>query len=123
MGSNVTIMRKILILTVALAWILTGFGAPAPMTGKVSIILFAPNNFNVPASNITNTVAYSVGGAVFYSFPNNPDAMEIYANGCLLTKGASNDYTAATSGYNMVTPFPTNVTLLNQQTFARMGDA
>lgn len=98
-------------------------GAPAPVTGKVSIILFAPNNFNVPASNITNTVAYSVGGAVFYSFPNNPDAMEIYANGCLLTKGASNDYTAATSGYNMITPFPTSVTLLNQQTFARMGDA
>jgi hypothetical protein len=98
-------------------------GAPAPVTGKVTVILFAPNNFNVPASNITNTVAYSVGGAVFYSFPNNPDAMEIYANGCLLVKGSTNDYVAATSGYSMVTPFSESSILLNQQTFARMGDA
>lgn len=100
---------------------LTGF--PSPITGKITIISYSENNFGVPASNVTNTVAYSISGALSYVFPNNPLSMEIYANGALLSKGASNDYTATTAGYNLVTAYNNNFTLLNQQTFARIGAA
>lgn len=101
--------------------VLSGF--PSSVTGKLTIFQFAPNNLNVPASNITNTVAYSVAGVSFYTFQNNPLSMAVYANGALLTKGATYDYSAASTGYTLVTPFDNNVTLLNQQTFARMGAA
>jgi hypothetical protein len=98
-------------------------GFPAPVTGNVTVIQYSENNFGVPASNVTNTVTYSINGALSYVFPNNPLSMEIYANGILLIKGSTNDYTANSSGYNLVQAFNNNFTLLNQQTFARIGPA
>lgn len=100
---------------------ITGF--PANVTGKMTIIMYAENNLGIPASNVTNTVAYSVNGALTYIFASNPLAMEIYANGALLTKGSGYDYTASSSNYNLTTAFTNNFTLLNQQTFARDGAA
>ena len=100
---------------------ITGF--PANVTGKMTIIMYAENNLGIPASNVTNTVAYSVNGALTYIFASNPLAMEIYANGALLTKGSGYDYTASGSNYNLTTAFTNNFTLLNQQTFARNGAA
>lgn len=97
-------------------------GFPAPVTGVMTFILWTPNNFNIPASNITNTAVYSDVSAVEYAFPNNPLAMEIYANGCLLTKDGE-DYTPNGSGYTLTTAFDNNYTLLNQQTFGRTGAA
>lgn len=96
-------------------------GFPGAVTGKITIILYAPNNYAVPASNVTNSVAYSVNGAITYTFPSNPLAMEIYANGVILAK--TYDYTASAANYNLVTAIPNNFTLLNQQTFARDGAA
>ena len=98
-------------------------GFPAPITGGVDIIMYAPNNYNVPASNVTNNTAYSNADALTYVFPNNPLSMELYANGAILTKGSGNDYVPTSAGYNLVTAFPNNFTLLNQQTFARDGAA
>lgn len=98
-------------------------GFPSGVTGKMTFIMFSENNFGVPASNVTNTVSYSINGALSYVFPNNPLAMEIYANGALLAQGTGLDYTANPSGYNLVQPFNNNFTLLNQQTFARIGAA
>ena len=100
---------------------ITGF--PSNVTGKMTIIMYAENNLGIPASNVTNTVAYSVNGALTYIFASNPLAMEIYANGVLLTKGSGYDYTASSSNYNLTTAFDNNFTLLNQQTFARIGAA
>ena len=98
-------------------------GFPGLVTGELDIIMYAPNNYNVPASNVTNTTVYSVAGDLSYAFPNNPLSMEVYANGALLTKGAGYDYTATTAGYNLAVAFPNNYTLMNQQTFARDGAA
>jgi hypothetical protein len=98
-------------------------GFPAPLTGRFVLIQFSKNNFGVPASNITNTVAYSASGVLSYSFDNNPLSFALYANGSALVKGATYDYTATTAGYNLVTAFNNNFTLLNQQTFARDGAA
>jgi len=100
---------------------ITGF--PANVTGKMTLIMYAENNLGIPASNVTNTVAYSVNGALTYPFTSNPLALEIYANGVLLAQGSGLDYTASTSNYNLVTAFNNNFTLLNQQTFARDGAA
>lgn len=98
-------------------------GFPSALTGRVNVIMYSGNNFGVPASNVTNNVAYSINGALSYVFPNNPLAMEIYANGALLAKGSGYDYTATSSGYNLTNAFNNNFTLLNQQTFARIGAA
>ncbi len=96
-------------------------GFPGAVTGKITIIVYAPNNYGVPASNVTNSVAYSVNGAITYTFSSNPLAMEIYANGVILAK--TYDYIASAVNYNLVTAIPNNYTLLNQQTFARDGAA
>lgn len=101
----------------------TILGFPSNVTGKMTVIMYAENNLGIPASNVTNTVAYSVAGALTYIFSSNPLAMEIYANGSLLTKGAGYDYIASGSNYNLTTAFNNNFTLLNQQTFARTGAA
>ena len=98
-------------------------GFPSPVTGKIELIVFAPNNLGIPCSNITNTVVYSGNGTLTYNFPNNPLAMQVYANGALLAKGSGKDYIPNNSGYNLVTAINNNFTLLNQQTFARIGDA
>jgi hypothetical protein len=49
--------------------------------------------------------------------------LEVYANGALLAQGASYDYTASSANYILTTAFNNNLTLLNQQTFARDGAA
>ncbi len=98
-------------------------GFPANLTGRVILIQMAANNLGVPASNITNTVAYSTNGALSYVFPNNPLSMALYANGALFAKGSSYDYTATSAGYNLTSAINNNFTLLNQQTFARDGAA
>jgi hypothetical protein len=100
---------------------ITGF--PANITGKMTIIMYAENNLGIPSSNVTNTVAYSENGVLTYIFSSNPLAMEVYANGALLIKGSGYDYTATSSNYNLTTAFTNNFTLLNQQTFARIGAA
>lgn len=98
-------------------------GFPSPVTGKLTIVMMTPNNLGVPASNIANSVAYSIAGALTYPFVSNPLSMEVYANGALLAKGASNDYQAYANNYILNTAFDNNFTLLNQQTFARDGAA
>jgi hypothetical protein len=98
-------------------------GFPGALTGRFVIVQMAANNLGVPASNITNTVAYSTNGALSYTFPNNPLSMQLYANGALFAKGSGYDYTATTAGYNLTSAINNNFTLLNQQTFARDGAA
>lgn len=98
-------------------------GFPAPLSGNLTVIMYAPNNLNIPASNITNTVAYSVSGSAAYTFANNPLSMEVYANGVILAKGSGYDYTATSTNWILSSAFNNNLTLLNQQTFARDGAA
>jgi len=98
-------------------------GFPGAVSGNLTILMWTPNNLGVPASNITNTVAYSTNGQTTYPFSSNPLAMEVYANGALLSKGTGYDYTASASNFILSTAFTNNITLLNQQTFARIGAA
>ena len=99
----------------------TGF--PAALTGNFTVIQYAANNLGVPASNVINTLTYSVAGSLAYTFSSNPLSMEVYANGVLLAKGAGYDYTATANNWLLSTAFPNSSTLLVQQTFARDGAA
>jgi hypothetical protein len=101
--------------------VLTGF--PALVTGKLMIIQFANNNLGVPCSNIINLVTYSTASLLTYPFISNALAMGVYANGAILTKGVSYDYTATDANWILNTAFDNNITLLNQQSFARIGAA
>lgn len=94
---------------------------PGLVNGYVTVLNYAPNNLDVPCSNVVNSLIYSVTNQLVYTFPNNPLSMEIYANGALLIKG--DDYTASGSGYTLSTAFDNANTLINQQTFARDGAA
>ena len=98
-------------------------GFPSAVSGTVDFIQFSANNLGVPCSNITNTVAYSVAGTTIYTFASNPLAMAVYANGVMLIKGAGLDYTATNVNFVLTTAFSNSFTLLNQQTFARIGSA
>lgn len=98
-------------------------GLPGLLSGKLIVIQYANNNLGVPCSNIVNTVTYSIANQTQYPFPSNPDSVEIYANGALLTKGSSYDYTATNSNWLLTNAITNNNTLINQQTFARIGAA
>jgi len=98
-------------------------GFPSSVTGKLSIIMFSPNNLAVPASNVANSPAYSVADQVLYPFSSNPLSMELYANGVLLAKGSGYDYTANANSFTLTNAYPSNFILFNQQTFARIGAA
>ena len=98
-------------------------GFPANISGKLTIIMFEANNLGVPCSNITNTVIYSNTGVLLYNFASNPLSMEVFANGSILAKGSTRDYTATSASYILNTDFPNSFTLLNQQTYARIGAA
>lgn len=96
-------------------------GFPSPVTGLFDIVLFTANNFGIPCSNITNSVTYTVAGQSIYPFSSNPLSMEIYANGVNLVEGFGYDYISDSIAYQLVVPYDNNVTLLNQQTYARDG--
>jgi hypothetical protein len=98
-------------------------GFPSAVTGKLSIVQFWQNNLGVPASNVAKTTAYSAAGQTTYPFASNPLAMELYANGAFLTKGAGYDYTASAANFILTTAYDNNSTLFNQQTFSRIGAA
>jgi len=98
-------------------------GFASAVTGKMTIIMFSQNNLGIPCSNITNTVAYSIANNFAYSFSSNPLSLLLAANGSMLTAGAGYDFTATSTAYTLATAFPNNVTLINQQTYARDGAA
>jgi hypothetical protein len=96
-------------------------GFPGTITGRFSIIVFAASNTGQPISQQTNTIIYSVNGQTVYSFNSNPLSLLLYANGALFATGT--EYTATANDYTLITAFSNDVTLINQQTFARIGAA
>lgn len=94
---------------------------PSVATGNLTILQFAANNFGVPVGTPALVSTYTANGQANYSYSYDPDAFELYENGCLVVAGS--DYTTATGTYT-VSPTPTNnITVLSQQTFARTGAA
>lgn len=96
-------------------------GFPGTITGRMSIIVFAASNTGQPISQQANNITYSVTGQTAYTFNSNPLSLLLYANGGLLALGY--EYTATATAYTLTAAFDNDVTLLNQQTFARIDAA
>lgn len=96
-------------------------GLPNLINGTLTVIQFAENNLSTPCANPGNSVTTTTTGVVEYAFPNNPDAFQLYSNGVILADGT--DYTATSSLYTLSVAPTNSYTLLQQQTFARVGAA
>jgi len=94
---------------------------PSTATGNLTIIQLAHNNFGVPSGSPSLISTYTVNGQATYTFSYDPDAFELYLNGCIGVSGT--DYTTATGTYTLSPTPNNNITVLSQQTFARTGAA
>jgi hypothetical protein len=94
---------------------------PADLTGNLTVIQFAPNNLTTPAGSMANIVVNTLIGQSTYVFSYLPEAFNLYYNGFLQTQGI--DYTTASGSYNLAYTPTLSTNILQQQTFARNGDA
>jgi hypothetical protein len=90
-------------------------------TGKLVIIQFSGNNTTTPTGTPVNVIAFTETGQASYSFNFTSGALNIYANGVLYKTGV--DYTTATNSYTLANTPNNNITVLQQQSFARAGAA
>lgn len=94
---------------------------PSSTSGTLNMIQFAKNNLSQPVGLPSNVVSYTVAGQILYSFNYDPLSFNLYANGVLLRQVS--DYTTATGNYSFTITPDNSVTILVQQTFARLGAA
>jgi hypothetical protein len=94
---------------------------PSTTTGKLAIIQFSGNNTTTPTGTPVNVIAFTETGTASYSFNFTSGALNIYANGVLYKTGV--DYTTATNSYTLANTPDNNITVLQQQSFARAGAA
>ncbi len=94
---------------------------PSTTSGKLVIIQFSGNNTTTPTGSPVNIVNFTNVGQTNYSFSFTSGALNIYANG-VLYKG-SVDYTSTTGSYTLTNTPNNNTTVLQQQSFARVGAA
>ena len=94
---------------------------PSTATGKLVIIQFSGNNTTTPTGTPVNIITFTNIGQTNYSFSFTSGALNIYANG-VLYKG-SVDYTSTTGSYTLTNTPNNNITVLQQQSFARAGAA
>jgi hypothetical protein len=70
---------------------------------------------------MANIVVNTLIGQSTYVFSYLPEAFNLYYNGFLQTQGI--DYTTASGSYNLAYTPTLSTNILQQQTFARNGDA
>lgn len=94
---------------------------PSTITGDLQIFQFAPSNLGTPAGlNALSTINTAIGVSS-YNYSYDPDAFELYNNGCLMVMGT--DFTTASGSYTLAVTPTSNINVLNQQTFDRTGAA
>lgn len=94
---------------------------PSTATGKLSIIQFSGNNTTTPTGTPVNIITFTNVGQTNYSFSFTSGALNIYANGVLYQ--GSVDYTSTPGSYTLTNTPNNNITVLQQQSFARAGAA
>jgi hypothetical protein len=95
---------------------------PSPITGKMTVIQWSPNNLSVPNGTPVNVSINTIVGQDTYTFSFTTGALNIFMNGLLLLLGT--DYTTTgTNSYTLATVPSTILTNMVNQTFARAGAA
>lgn len=88
-------------------------------SGDLEIIQWTPNNLGVANGTPVNVDAFAVIGQTIYSFTYDPNAFNLYMNGCNLIEGT--DFTTATGTYTLTNTPTVSTNLMVQQTFSRTG--
>lgn len=88
-------------------------------SGDLEIIQWTPNNLGVANGTPVNVDAFAVIGQTIYSFTYDPNAFNLYMNGCNLIEGT--DFTTATGTYTLANTPTVSTNLMVQQTFSRTG--
>jgi hypothetical protein len=91
------------------------------VSGDLQIVQWANNNLGVPNGTPVNTDIYTIIGQALYTFSFDPNAFNLYNNGCLLLETV--DYSVSTGSYTLAQTPTSNLNLLVQQTFQRTGAA
>ena len=94
---------------------------PSTATGDLEIIQFSANNTTTPTGTPTNAIIYTTIGQDTYTFAYTSNAFNLYENGVLLVD--PDDYTTGTGQYTLDVVPTDNITILQQQTYARIGAA
>ena len=94
---------------------------PSTATGDLEIIQFSANNTTTPTGTPTNAIIYTTTGQDTYTFAYTSNAFNLYENGVLLVD--PDDYTTGTGQYTLDVVPTDNITILQQQTYARIGAA
>ena len=77
--------------------------------------------FSSPTGTPTNAITFTTIGQDTYTFAYTSNAFNLYQNGVLLVD--PDDYTTGTGTYTLDTVPADNITVLQQQTYARVGAA
>lgn len=88
-------------------------------SGDLEIIQWTPNNLGVANGTPVNVDVFAVIGQTIYSFTYDPNAFNLYMNGCNLIEGM--DFTTATGTYTLANSPTTSTNIMVQQTFSRTG--
>jgi hypothetical protein len=91
------------------------------VTGDLQIVQWTNNNLGVPNGTPVNTDIYTIAGQSLYSFSFDPNAFNLYDNGCLLLETV--DYSVTTGSYTLAQTPTSNLNILVQETFQRTGAA
>jgi hypothetical protein len=94
---------------------------PSPITGKMTVIQWSPNNLGVPNGTPVNISINTVVGQTTYTFSYTTGALNLFMNGLLLLLGT--DYTTASGSYTLTNTPTTTLNEILQQSFARAGAA
>jgi hypothetical protein len=94
---------------------------PAAATGLLTFIQFAENNQTIPIGNQQSVAVNTVAGVATYNYNFDQNAFELYNNGALQI--ITSDYTQGSSSYTLTTTPTTNLNLLQQTTYTRIGTA
>jgi hypothetical protein len=92
---------------------------PSPVTGRVVVYQWTPNNLGTPNGNPVNIAFNTIVNQASYLFNYDPNAFNLYQNGVHLKQGT--DFTTGTGVYTLTNTPDTILNIMVNQTFARTG--
>ena len=94
----------------------------SPVTGTITLVLFARTNLSLPAGSQATTTISSIIGQTIYAANVNPNTFQLYANGLLQVRSnivsGTFDYTTAAGFFVLQAAIPNTQTGLGRQVYS-----